>query len=64
MSIVSEDTNSHAFIADVSTNGMTLIWDKETEYKPTGDFIHAIGNLMLAEIRMNRELHKDFAEIL
>ena len=49
-------------IADVSASGITLTWDKEIDYKPTEDFIHAIGNLMLAEIRMNREVHKDYAD--
>lgn len=43
-------------------DNITLVWDGENEFKPTNDYISHIAHLMIAEINMMREVHKDTKE--
>jgi len=43
-------------------SGMTLIWDREMKFKATEEFIEAIKNLLIAEIKMMRMVHKETAD--
>lgn len=41
---------------------ISLSWDNELYFEPTPEFIEAIKNLMIANIKMMRVVHKDTAE--
>jgi len=47
----------------VIKSGLTLTWDDEIEFKATQEFVDAIENLLIAEIKMMRLVHKDSPEL-
>lgn len=46
----------------ISRSGITLIWDRDMKFKATKELIDAVKNLLIAEIKMMRMVHKHTAD--